>query len=582
MTLFPLEDVADIIHSDLNGSYTLQTIKNNILREAYKICTSIDETKQMEKVKNDLLENLRESSCCLSKEEKDKQKRDIFESFNNLHLRYYAPIHMSVHYKGYLWKAGREFVSGNCLQWDGPLNIRTEDILRFVGREDIVTHLSYFTDITHEEFYTILKGHLVLSDIGLTLDVDGHHDECARNKIISEKVKTLKQTLGYFNDDISFNEYLFERIHENLLRQHQSTSPASDKHITKNVTAQVDRLKAEGTTAGPKAHYSNLQSSSFGVSPTRLSALAKRPSTYPPEWLPKNNINDSDNIEAPQHQTPDSLLSNTNIVNISIQVSSEAHADSTREVNTSNDSNDYQSTKGADQNSTTHPAKRDGGNSEVPQQSSSHTAEKKSVNDKIWKTWLKYMIAMTVLYTKAKKIKNLSTKSNLKEYALDYARLVSDMKELALGVLPDNNANETSHKDNVSNPNIQIFLDEALHSHPTRLEAVGDNLVPPRLKAVGNEIVKSEDRGSCQRYMLLMTILVANTNRQTFLHPKSNSKGPIFNYSRLAESLEDTAVTLWGTGVKTKESVYRLSSSTIETIIKKVLKKYPLKVDVRR
>jgi hypothetical protein len=190
----------------------------------------------MEKLKNARLENLKENS--LSKEEKDKQERDILESFNNLHLKYYAYIHISVHYKGYLWQAERNFLNGMCLERDEPLHIRKEDIFRFIGRDDVVAHLSYFTDIKHEESYTIIKSPPVLSDIGLTLDVNGNHDECARNKIIAEKVKALRDEIEYSKDDISFDEYSFEIIRKNLLANQQQKPSAFDKHTGQNNIAE--------------------------------------------------------------------------------------------------------------------------------------------------------------------------------------------------------------------------------------------------------------------------------------------------------------------------------------------------------
>lgn len=477
MTIIPFQDAVDKIQKELNISYTTQTMMNDLIREAHNVCSGQDTTTLMENHKNSLLKNLRENSRNLSEEENEKLKKDICENFNKLSLRYYAcPVRLSIRYKGFVWVEEKNYKGGYCLKWDNPLFIRTQDILKFVGGEDIAVSLSFFTNRDDKQSYVTLKDHLSLSDIGLTLDHDGNHDECARQKIISEKVAALQQEVKFSKDDLIFDEYSFNVIRKNLLSQHQSESPVSDKH-----TAQND----------------------ITDSPGKVDAL--------------------------------------------------------------NDVNNQSSKKGAAQNSD-HSAIVGGGKLRVPQRISRHVAEKNVVSNRVWKTWLKYMLTMAVFYAETDRKKFFQSKSIPKGLIFNYAQLETDAREMAVKLWGDD-ANETRPGHNFSDTDIQIFLDEALNIHPAKIQAAGKNVIEPRV------------RRTCLRYMLIMTVLVANTQRKKFFHSKLNPKGLIFNYAQLEEFAKSTAETLWGGDANKTSSTYGLTDANISKIISEVLEDYPINIE---
>lgn len=108
--------------------------------------------------------------------------------------------------------------------------IRLQDILKFVGDEDIAVSLHSFTDRNDEQSYVTLKDHLSLSDIGLTLNPDGSHDEHGRKKIISEKVAAFRQEVVISKESLIFDDYFFEIIQKNFLANQQQKSSIFDKH----------------------------------------------------------------------------------------------------------------------------------------------------------------------------------------------------------------------------------------------------------------------------------------------------------------------------------------------------------------
>lgn len=117
MIIIPFQDAADKIQKKLDRPYTIQTIKNDIIREAYKIGSEQSTARQIENQKNSLLKKLQEDSRHLSKEEKEKRKKDIVENFNKLSLVVNAcPLRVSTQYKGFIWRAEKEHIYGSCLQ----------------------------------------------------------------------------------------------------------------------------------------------------------------------------------------------------------------------------------------------------------------------------------------------------------------------------------------------------------------------------------------------------------------------------------------------------------------------------------
>ncbi|MBV5328477.1 MAG: hypothetical protein JZU65_12730 [Chlorobium sp.] len=264
MTIIPFQDAADKIQKELDRPYTIQTIKNDIIREAYKIGSEQCTARQIESQKISLLNELQENSHHLSKDEKEKRKKDVVENFNKLSFADHAwPLRLSTHYKGFIWREEKEHIYGSCLKWDGLLYIRNQDILKFVGGEDIAVSLCSFTDRNDEQSYVTLKDHLSLSDIGLTLNPDGSHDERGRKKIISEKVAPLRQEITISKENLVFDDYFFEIIQKNLLSKQQLKSAVFYKHtghqndIT-DPTAEVAYSKmADGMQSGILPEFSD-------------------------------------------------------------------------------------------------------------------------------------------------------------------------------------------------------------------------------------------------------------------------------------------------------------------------------------